>query len=339
MINQNQSILYIHSNADTFLGQWHVNRVQILRSLGHKVTIINMTDYLQPVMFPMLNRMYRRRESNLMRLYRHLEPLLNNHDVLIHFGGALVHPDFLSKFRIKKVYHCADDPDSSDVLSKPVAAAYDLCAVSNPSVIDMYKVWGCPKVVFWPLGGIYSGELIKHKQYNQRQKTFAFVGSKYGVPKYRGITKIPFFGNLDLFWNKKKFLSTIERCFPEIYAYGPYWSRGFIDNNQVNDLYNDTRIGLNLHNSLGPINTRLYDLPAHGVLQICDNKNNLNQVFSVGEEIVGYETLDEAVELMHYYSREKDEAKVIANAGRQRYLKDYRQETIMLKLISFFNEI
>lgn len=339
MMEDNRKILYIHSNADRFLADWHSNRVQILRSYGQKVTLINMTDYLHTVMFPVLNKMYRRQDSNLMRLYRQLEPLLNNHDVLVHFGGALVHPDFLSRFKIKKVYHCADDPDSSDVLSKPVATSYDLCAVSNPAVIDMYKSWGCPKVVFWPLGGIYSGELIKHRQYDQRQKAFAFVGSKYGVPKYRGITKIPTLGNLDLFWNKKKFLKTIERHFPDIHAYGPYWSKGFIDSNRVNDLYNDTRIGLNLHNSLGPINTRLYDLPAHGVLQICDNKSNLDHVFSLGKEIVGYETLEEAVELMHYYSTEIDEARVIANAGRERYLNDYTQEKIMLKLISYLNEI
>lgn len=333
------NFLYIHSNSGDYMSSWHKHRARILEGLGHKVTLLNMTDFLEPLMFPYLNRLWRRKDSRLISLYNKLEPSLKSNDILLHFGGTLIHPEYLQKFDLFKIYHCADDPDASKILSKPVASYYDICAISNPSVIKMYKSWGCENVYFWPLGGFYFGEKVKIIDFKKRKNNLSFLGSKYGVPTMRYVTRIPVIGNLDVFWNKKSFFNSIEKSFPGINAYGPYWKNGLLAHEKVSDLYNNTKIGINLHNSLGPINSRLYDLPAHGVLQICDNKNKLSQVFELDKEIIGYDTLDEAKYLINYYLKENDEAQRIANAGRLRYLKEYTQENIIKKLIKIIDDI
>ena len=62
---------------------------RILEGLGHKVTLLNMTDFLEPLMFPYLNRLWRRKDSRLISLYNKLEPSLKSNDILLHFGGTL----------------------------------------------------------------------------------------------------------------------------------------------------------------------------------------------------------------------------------------------------------
>lgn len=89
-----------------------------------------------------------------------------------------------------------------------------------------------------------------------------------------------------------------------------------------------------MHNSLGPINGRLYDLAAFSVCQICDNKKNLFHVFEEGREIVGFDTEKECFEKISYYLAHKNEAIEIAKAGHERYLRDYTTENIMKNFLS-----
>src|SRR2546423_1345970 len=81
--------------------------------------------------FPLLDRYWRRRDAALMSFYDLLGKAIDSCDVFIHYNGALVHPEFLEQFNKLTIYHCADDPDASDVLSRPVAPHYDICAISN----------------------------------------------------------------------------------------------------------------------------------------------------------------------------------------------------------------
>ena len=45
------SFLYIHTNKDSYLSIWHEKRAEILQKLGYKVTLVDMTEYLEPLMF------------------------------------------------------------------------------------------------------------------------------------------------------------------------------------------------------------------------------------------------------------------------------------------------
>lgn len=328
---RSKKILLAHSNDGSYLHDWHERRRLCAERLGFSVSIFKLTDYHPFNFFPEIDRKWRKRDFQLMQLYEALGEKISDCDVFIHYNGALIHPEFIEQFDKLKVYHCADDPDSSDVLSRPVAVHYDICAISNPACMDMYKKWGCEHVFFWPLGAFHFDDLCNTlsplnpmEKEEIRDIPIIFLGSKYGV-RSNGIL-----GRAMGSYKKKRFFTQLEKTFPEMVAYGNGWSRGYVDDDLIPDLYRRAQLGVNVHNSLGPINARLYDLAAFGVCQICDNKSNLNFVFNEGQEIIGFDSYRECVELIRYYLTHKEEARNIGRAAAQRYLKDYTMEKIWL---------
>jgi hypothetical protein len=190
----------------------------------------------------------------------------------------------------------------------------------------MYRQWGCKQVFFWPLGALHFEDQFNNPDFLgeglERDIPIIFIGSKFGVTNIRYIGK--FLG----LYRKKGFMKRLEHNFPELLAYGSGWARGRVEDELVIDLYRRSKIGINFHNSLGPINGRLYDLAAFGICQICDNKKNLNSVFVEGKEIIGFQTDKECLELLRYYMNHPEEAIEIGRAGQQRFLKDYTMTAI-----------
>jgi hypothetical protein len=132
-----------------------------------------------------------------------------------------------------------------------------------------------------------------------------------------------------------KFIS----AFPDGAYYGRGWPKGFLPEAEKIKLYNHTKIGINFHNSTGPINFRTYVLPANGVLQICDNRANLDKIFRLGKEVIGFDTVEEAIELCRYYLENDEERRKIAAAGWERAIKDYNEIAVFQLLITSINEI
>lgn len=333
-----QKIFIAHSNLGLQLKSWHKRREESARRLGYNLSTFAMSEAYPYTIFPCLEKSWRRRDPDLMKFYDDIGSHIDECDVFIHFNGVNIHPEFLAQFNCVKIYHCADDPDASKNISKPVAGGYDICAISNPACMNMYKEWGCDKVIFWPIGSFHhidhSEDTAKEGENIQRDIPIAFVGSKYGVTRFRYVHKVPLLNKMSAMYYKKSFFENIEREFPNIRAYGSMWSNGYIDDDKIVNLYRRSQLGINVHNSLGPVNARLYDLAAFGVCQICDNKNNLHHVFELGKEIVGFESREECIDLLHYYLKHPEEARAIGEAARQRYLRDYTIDAIWKNLFS-----
>jgi spore maturation protein CgeB len=327
-------ILYLHSNASLLAKRLHASRVALYNKLGYNVRLFDSTLHFAPTIFPYLDRRWKKREPELMSFYDALAPELAQCDVFVHYNGANIHPEFLEQFSCLKVYHCADDPDASKVLSKPVAREYDVCAISNVACLDLYASWGCKRVFFWPLGSSFPDEshpttLARHAE---REIPLVFVGSKFGVSTLRYI------GRLLGLYKRRRFMEAVEKKVPALCAYGTGWRRGFLADEELPALYASSRLGLNKHNSIGPINFRLFDLAAFGVMQICDNRENLAKIYRLNEEVVGYESLAECLERIDYYLRHPEEAEGIAFAGRQRFLKDYAAAPLWENFVRSLND-
>ena len=317
---KSRKILFAHTNSGRGMMHWHELRAKSARSLGYDITLFAMADHFPHTIFPYLDKLWRKRDRSLMRFYDVLGAAIDACDVFIHYNGALVHPQFLAQFDKLTIYHCADDPDSSNVLSRPVAAHYDICAISNAACIEMYRSWGCRNTFFWPLGSFIAGadgaaETAEIPAFNDRTIPLIFMGSKLGVPSFRFIGK--YLGS----YKKKRLMTRMEREFPELVAHGAGWSGGSLDPALIPALYKQSRVGFNFHNSLGPVNTRLYDLAAFGVCQICDNKATLSLVFDEGSEIVGFDSVDECIDLIRYYLAHPSDAERIGFASRDRFLQ------------------
>ena len=83
------------------------------------------------------------------------------------------------------------------------------------------------------------------------------------------------------------------------------------------------------------MNSRTLMLPAFGVMQICDCRDNLGKVFRLGEEAIGFETMDECVDATGYYLAREDERRCNALADWQRVLADYTDETWLFRFLNY----
>lgn len=289
--------------------------MQHLRGAGFDVEELCLT--LNPpgprLSFPEIDSRWHRGDKELLVMYERLEERLAGKNVFINASGINLHPEFVEQLSAFTVFQCFDDPESSNDLSKPVAQAYDLCLVGNIAELDTYRSWGVKNVEWTPLGllpGSYDPTL-----------TFEQIRSEER--------------DIDLFmmidrtscWRTRRLDKLAER-FPNAHFYGRGWPRGYLPHSKKLNYLRRAKIGPNIHNSTGPINLRTFYLPANGVMQICDNKSHLGKIYELGKEVVGFDTMDECIDLCHYYLAHDAERRQIAAAGWYRAVTDYSETAV-----------
>lgn len=313
---------YSYYNYPRDVKVWVENWINRLRKNGFDIIPYPLT--LNPpgpcLSWNELDYYWKTGNKDLFKKYEELGNKLIDFDVFLNWNGINIHPKFIEKLPTFNVFSCFDDPESSERLSRPVAASYDLSLVGNIAEIETYRSWGVENVEFWPLGfweTEYDPNLTYEKILNQERKyPVSLICER--ISKYRE-------DRLDKFY----------KAFPQGKYYGKGWPNGFLDDCQKINLYQNTRIGINIHNSTGPINYRTYELPANGVMQICDNKHFLSKLFRLNHEVVGFDTIDEAIELTRYYINNDDERKRIAANGWKKSISDYNETTIFKMAIDY----
>jgi spore maturation protein CgeB len=263
--------------------------------------------------FSKLDELWRRGDRRLMQLYSELEKKASEADVTLLFNGANLHPEFLPQLDTFNAYMCFDDPESSEVLSKPVAKYFDASFVVNIASVDQYRSWGCENVFFRPFGYFAShvDPSLGVEQIGSGEKDVdACIFCERASP-----------------WRRER-LEYLEEHVPGLYGRGRGWPLGYVSDEEVLAVYRRARIGINLHNSTGPINFRTFALPANGVMQICDNKYFLGHIFELGSEVVGFNEIEEVPDLVRFYLA-NDAARIrIAKAGYERAHRDYNEVAV-----------
>ena len=260
--------------------------------------------------FKDLDMLWKSHDRDLLNLYSNLSKELENYDAFICFNGANIHPEFISQINSITAFGCFDDPEVSHKLSEPVAKYFDLSLVGNIAELDRYKSWGVKNVTWWPLGfreTDYDKSLDQEAIFKKdRNQDITLLCEK--ISGYRR-------NKLDKYVN----------AFPQGSYYGKGWPKGYLDESKRISLLQDTKIGINIHNSTGPINFRTFYLPANGIMQICDNKSWLSKIFKIDDEVIGYDSIEEAIDMTHYYLAHNEDRLRIATNGWKRVLKDYNE--------------
>jgi len=271
--------------------------------------------------FPKLDHKWRTGSADLMSRYGELADQLRGVDVLIAAGGSMLHPEFIRQLDTFNVFLCADDPENSPVLSQPVAAAFDFCCVANIACVSDYARWGVRHAAWLP--HCVPAHVIDRTLTEQHLHTAT-----------RDLDVVMCCERIYGMSDRAQRLEQLHTEFPQAILRGKGWPGGFVSDAELLGLYRRARIGWNLHNSIGPVNTRMMMLPALGVMQICDCKANLGQVFKLGEEIIGFDTMDECVDATRYYLAHEEERRRIAIAGWKRVHADYTEEKWWHRLLS-----
>lgn len=321
-------ILLGHVDYDhpTSIKEWYDAWLGRLRTAGIAVEGFCLTlDRKKPLLaWPELDMLWRTGNKQLFGMYEVLAKRLESYDVFVNFNGINLHPDFVSQLRTFNVYGCFDDPENSENLSRPVAAAYDLAMVGNIAEVETYRAWGVKEVRHWPLGfraDDYDPSLTREE---------ILTGSREVTISLLCERETPY---------RQARVDRFAAAFPDGSYYGKGWPKGFLPEEERVPLYQRTRIGINIHNSTGPINFRTYSLPANGVMQICDNKSHLGQIYQLDKEVIGFDTTEEAIGLCQYYLAHDDERRQIAAAGWERALRDYNEVSVFKTMLKAVEEL
>lgn len=101
---------------------------------------------------------------------------------------------------------------------------------------------------------------------------------------------------------------------------GEVWGKGMFQ------ILKNSKITVNRHIEIAEnyaCNMRLYEATGAGALLVTEYKDNLNELFEIGKEVVAYRSKEECAELINYYLEHPEEAEKIARAGQLRTLRDH----------------
>ena len=127
------------------------------------------------------------RSKPMIDLYDQIRSFAQDHDILIVEYDNVYLPEFLDSLDIFKVHLCGDDPEGSDVRSKPYVRYFDL-SVAQTLGFDAdnhpwqkYEEWGARAVSWSPIGVCqldYDPFLSRESViFGKRTKDAVFVGS------------------------------------------------------------------------------------------------------------------------------------------------------------------
>lgn len=93
----------------------------------------------------------------------------------------------------------------------------------------------------------------------------------------------------------------------------------------------DSKLTVNRHARAGRYanNRRLFEATGAGALLVTDFRDNLDELFVIGEEVVAYRSAGECASLVQYYLRHPERGERIARAGQARTLRDHHYDKRM----------
>ena len=206
------------------------------------------------------------------------------------------------------------------ILNKIPFDSYDVLFSSFPHYVKRFREEGLT-VYYRPLG--FDPRILQHMDqcpFSQRPIDCSFVGgiSKLHLQSYELLeylakeTPIKFWGYGAETLNGK---STIRNR-----HYGHAWGK------EMFTILASSKININRHGEVAENfanNMHLFEATGCGTLLITDYKDNLNNLFRIGKEIVAYRSPAECSDLVKYYLIHQDEAEAIAKAGQMRTLNNH----------------
>ena len=321
------------------------------RSAGFNITSFNHREILgvDHALKPLeLEERYRTGDPGLLELYRRVRSQIEDNDVFIVDNENVYHPEFLQSLEgVYKVLVSADDPEGSFSSSKPWVKYFDHVFAwgvnydADSLITEKFVEWGARRADLWPHG--------------VREDMFSSSLTEEGIATGERDIDLVFIGTPTL---KVSRLTALKAAFPQLEIYGRDWSRRAVlaDNrvehgrwnwrsavgsvralmlgmgdiqslpmDQLVGLYQRTKIGVNVHMSYGPSNVRTFQIPANGMMQVCDDEDGLSHIYDLNNEVVGYKSMSDAIDKIRYYLDHDDERKQVAIRGFRRTMSDYRR--------------
>jgi spore maturation protein CgeB len=204
---------------------------------------------------------------------------------------------------------------------------YDLIVSALPLIVEQVNSWG-QKAQYLPLA--FNEEMAVFSAASTRPIDVAFIGS---FSRHQPQT-LPL-------------LSEVAKLSPGLRIYGPASPSDFepygLKQNYAGEAWgkdmlkviSQSKIIINRHGTIAgdyAVNMRMFETTGMGSLLVTENKSNLNQLFEVGKEVVGYDSPSEASSIIRDLLLQPQLIDEIALSGQKRTLGQhtYTQRAIQL---------
>jgi len=315
-------------------------KVKALRSLGHEVTIFDNRE----VRLPLLKLLPTPVSHRLRRKIKHLAELdiaLMNKQLL--HTVKIVKPDLVvaekalnvSKLTIEEIGKMGIItanwfPDNLDYLDRmrEMSRCYSYFFHFDPYVVSILRGEGYKNVYYLPFGcdpDLHKNVILSERELEKYSCDVCFIGS-YQPEREEALSRLT---DLDLkIWGYKNWMNTKLRGFYQ----------GTISNGEeMVKAYNACKIALNIHYHLtgDGANYRTFEITGCGAFQIVDDRQDIANLFEVGQEIVTYEykNLSDLEEKIRYYLNNDQKRATIAKNGQERAHRDHTLQQRMGQLI------
>jgi hypothetical protein len=142
------------------------------------------------------------------------------------------------------------------------------------------------------------------------------------------------------FGRRRKLFSELRKAGITVAVFGDGWEGGRLDDESMLRFFNRCEINLgigDMHHSrwLTNLKGRDFEIPSVGCgVYVTTYNSDLAQCFALGREIICYRGIDELIELIRYYIRNREEAKAIAERGRLRCIADHKWTQRFLTILN-----
>ncbi len=217
-----------------------------------------------------------------------------------------------------------DDQWRFDNFTSKYLNHFTYCVTTDKYSIPKYKELGQNNIIYSQWAAINTHQIPKFDGYKY---DVSFVG---GFHPYR-----------------KWFIDTLKKRGINIEAFGRGWDNGPLSDIEMNQLFVDSKINLNIGNSISfdsrylfsgikpfinsfrsskvssQIKARNFEIPYFNGFQLTDYVPSIENYFDIGREIVCYKDIDEAELLIKYYLENEDERENIKNASHQKAIEEH----------------
>jgi spore maturation protein CgeB len=296
----------------------------------------------------LLDNLYHDRDRELMTLYDRLEQVIAEAgaDCLLVDNVLPYHPEFLRRLGLYKVLRTSDGPVSAYDRDFAYVHAYDHVVYHSPAystdlnMAQKLDYVGAKRADFWPhalFDEMFDQAKSEDQLFSQdRDIDVIFIGGMF-------LNKMPVLAKIKKAFGRRVMLRGLSNLKANVYFNLKYGFPGWVTPIPFEEfvpLYQRAKIGINVHNrgkyTIG--NYRMFDLPANGVMQICDGEEYLRDYYEEGEEIVGYDSADDLVDKVRYYLERPEERERIARNGYRKVMARHRIKTRLDELIGLLNE-
>jgi spore maturation protein CgeB len=313
-----QTVTFVPFNHDPYVHTGHYIRAQLLDNL------------------------YYERHPGLLRLYDDVQKRIRDEriDVLLVDNCPPYHPDWLRKLSVSKALRIADGPITAYDRDFAYVHAYDLIVYHSPAysrdmgMDEKLRYVGARRAVFWSHGvfdAAFDPTMLEEELFAcERDVDVIFVGALL-----RG--KMSFLAQVKRALGSRCRLHGLATLKQNLYFNVRHGLPGWVTpiaQSEYAPLYRRAKIGFNVHNrgkfTIGSY--RMFELPANGVMQLCDGDEYLDTYFDRDNEVVGYSSVDDLVDKIKFYLSNEAERSRIALNGYRRVMRDYRIGDLLRRL-------